>query len=51
VRPADFANASPLQKKNKKKDPVGIIIFLVAVVSALALGGAIALIQTIKSPL
>jgi predicted component of type VI protein secretion system len=51
VRPADFANASPFQKKKKKKDPAGIIIFLVAVVAALALGGAIVLIQTIKSPL
>ena len=51
ARPSDFANASPFQKKKKKRDTVGMAIILAAVVAALAFGGALALIYTIKSPL
>jgi pSer/pThr/pTyr-binding forkhead associated (FHA) protein len=51
ARPSDFANASPFQKKKKKKDTVGMAIILTAVVSALAFGGALYLIYGIKSPL
>ncbi len=51
VRPSDFSNASPFQKKRKKRDTVGMAIILAAVVSALAFGGALYLIYGIQSPL
>jgi uncharacterized protein HemX len=51
ARPSDFANASPFQKKKKKRDTVGMAIILAAVVAALAFGGALVLIYSIKSPL
>jgi pSer/pThr/pTyr-binding forkhead associated (FHA) protein len=49
-RPADFANASPFQKKKKKKDPIGLILIIVAVLAILGFGGVIALIYSIQPP-
>jgi pSer/pThr/pTyr-binding forkhead associated (FHA) protein len=51
MRPADFANASPFQKKNKKKDPTGVGILVFAVVSLLVFGYAVSLVYSIQSPL
>jgi pSer/pThr/pTyr-binding forkhead associated (FHA) protein len=51
MRPADFANASPFQKKNKKKDPAGVGIYVLSVVAILVFGYAVSLIYSIKSPL
>jgi pSer/pThr/pTyr-binding forkhead associated (FHA) protein len=49
-RPADFANASPFQKKKKKKDPVGLALILLAVVAILAFGGVVAYAYGIQAP-
>ena len=49
-RPADFANASPFQKKKKKKDPVGLSLLIFAVVVLLAFGGVVAFIYQIQPP-
>jgi pSer/pThr/pTyr-binding forkhead associated (FHA) protein len=49
-RPADFANASPFQTKKKKKDPMGLGILVLCIVSLLAFGGALAYSLTLKSP-
>ncbi|HEY3899109.1 MAG TPA: FHA domain-containing protein [Chthoniobacter sp.] len=49
-RPADFANASPFQKKKKKKDPIGLSLILLAVVALLAFGGVVAYVYSIQAP-
>jgi hypothetical protein len=49
-RPADFANASPFQKKKKKKDPVGVALIILAVLAIAAFGGVIAYIYNIQPP-
>ncbi|HEV7869073.1 MAG TPA: FHA domain-containing protein [Chthoniobacteraceae bacterium] len=51
VRPADFSNASPFQKKKSKRDgkATGILVF--GAVSLLVFFGAVALILGMKSPL
>jgi pSer/pThr/pTyr-binding forkhead associated (FHA) protein len=49
-RPADFANASPFQKKKKKKDTVGLVLVLVAVLAILAFGGVVAYVYGIQPP-
>jgi pSer/pThr/pTyr-binding forkhead associated (FHA) protein len=49
-RPADFANASPFQKKKKKKDPVGLSLIILAIVALLAFGGVVAYIYSIQAP-
>ena len=49
-RPADFANASPFQTKKKKKDPAGLGIMILCIVSLLAFGGAVAMALNLKSP-
>lgn len=49
-RPADFANASPFQKKKKKKDPVGMALIALAVVAILAFGGVLMAIFNVQSP-
>jgi pSer/pThr/pTyr-binding forkhead associated (FHA) protein len=49
-RPADFANASPFQKKKKKKDPIGLVLIIVAVLAILGFGGVVALIYSIQPP-
>lgn len=51
TRPADFANASPFEKKKTKKDAVGMALLALAVVSILVFGYAVSLIYSIKSPL
>ncbi len=51
TRPADFSNASPFQKKQKKKDPKGLGIIALAVVAILAFGYVVTLIEGITSPL
>ncbi|MDR3403377.1 MAG: FHA domain-containing protein [Chthoniobacter sp.] len=49
-RPADFANASPFQKKKKKKDPVGLVLILVAILAILGFGGVVAYVYAIQPP-
>lgn len=49
-RPADFANASPFQKKKKKKDPVGMVLIVVAVLAVLGFGALLAAIYNIQPP-
>lgn len=51
VRPADFANASPFQKKAKKKDPGGKVVMALAGVAILAFVAAAVAIMGLKSPL
>lgn len=51
VRPADFTNASPFQKKDKKKDPVGMAIIALSVLAMLAFAAAVVTINGMKSPL
>jgi pSer/pThr/pTyr-binding forkhead associated (FHA) protein len=51
VRPADFTNASPFQKKGKKKDPTGMAIIGFSVLAMLAFGAAVMMITGMKSPL
>lgn len=51
VRPADFTNASPFQKKGKKKDPIGMAIIGFSVLAMLAFAAAAVMITGMKSPL
>ena len=51
VRPADFTNASPFQKKGEKKDPVGMAIIGLSVLAMLVFAAAVATINWMKSPL
>jgi len=50
MRPADFANASPFQKKKGKKDPVGMALIALAVLAVAACGYAVSLIYAIQPP-
>lgn len=50
TRPADFSNASPFQKKKKKKDTIGMALIGVAVLAVLAFGYAVSLIFAIQPP-
>jgi pSer/pThr/pTyr-binding forkhead associated (FHA) protein len=50
ARPADFANASPFQKKKKKKDPTGMVLIAAAVLAIAAFGFAISQIFAIQPP-
>lgn len=50
TRPADFANASPFQKKRTKKDPAGVGIIVLAVLAVAAFGYAVSLIFAIQPP-
>jgi pSer/pThr/pTyr-binding forkhead associated (FHA) protein len=49
-RPADFANASPFQKKKKKKDPIGMSLVILAVVAIVAFGGVLAMVYGLEAP-
>ncbi|MEP6672226.1 MAG: FHA domain-containing protein [Chthoniobacter sp.] len=49
-RPADFANASPFQKKKKKKDPVGLALIVVAILAILGFGAVVASVYNIQPP-
>ena len=49
-RPADFANASPFQKKKKKKDPVGMSLIILAVLAILAFGGVLFMVYNVEAP-
>lgn len=51
VRPADFANASPFQTKQKKKDSAGLAILSLSVLAMLAFAAAVVVISGLKSPL
>jgi pSer/pThr/pTyr-binding forkhead associated (FHA) protein len=51
VRPADFANASPFQKKKKKKDPGAAAMYALAGLAILAFVGALAVVFGMSSPL
>ena len=50
ARPADFANASPFQKKRKKKDTAGVALIVLAVVAVGAFGYAVSQIFAIQPP-
>ena len=50
VPPANFANASPFEKKEKKKDPVGTAILAFAGVAILAFVLALVSVFGLKSP-
>ncbi len=49
-RPSNFTNASPFEKKGRKKDPVAMYIMLFAAVAVLALLVAVAMIFTLQPP-
>jgi pSer/pThr/pTyr-binding forkhead associated (FHA) protein len=49
-RPADFANASPFQKKKKKKDPIGVSLVALAVLAILAFGGVLVMVYGLEAP-
>ena len=49
-RPTNFANASPFQKKDREKDPIGKYIMIFAAVAGLAFVAALALIFTLQPP-
>ena len=50
VRPTNFANASPFQKKHHKKDPVGMYIMIFTGVSIAALVAAAVMIFLLQPP-
>ncbi len=50
ARPADFSNASPFQKRQKEKDPIGLGLIVLAVVAVLAFGYAVSQIYAIQPP-
>lgn len=50
ARPANFANASPFQKRQKKKDPAGAGLIVLAVVAILVFGYAVSQIFAIQPP-
>jgi pSer/pThr/pTyr-binding forkhead associated (FHA) protein len=50
ARPADFANASPFQKRQKKKDPIGVALLALAAVAVLAFGYAVMQVFAIQPP-
>lgn len=51
VPPANFSNASPFEKKEKQKDPVGMAILAFAGVAVLVFVLAVVSVFTLKSPL
>jgi pSer/pThr/pTyr-binding forkhead associated (FHA) protein len=51
VKPADFANASPFQKKHLKKDPAGKALYALAGLAILAFLAAMAMVFQMKSPI
>jgi pSer/pThr/pTyr-binding forkhead associated (FHA) protein len=51
VTPANFANASPFERKEKKKDPVGMAILAFAGVAILVFVFAVVSVFGLKSPL
>ncbi len=51
TRPRDFANASPFQKKKKKKEPAAMAILAFGVLALLAFGAAVFFVLQMKSPL
>ena len=51
VPPANFANASPFERKEKKKDPVGMAILAFAGVAILVFVFAVVSVFGLKSPL
>lgn len=50
VRPSDFANASPFQKRAKAKDPTAMGILSLAGFAIVVFCAAVAMIFSIKSP-
>ena len=49
-RPSNFTNASPFEKKSRKKDPVATYIMVFAAVATLAFVVALAMIFTLHPP-
>ena len=49
VKPSNFQNASPFQKKSKKKDPAAIAVWIVAAIALLALAASLAMALGIKA--
>jgi predicted component of type VI protein secretion system len=50
VRPTNFENASPFQKKHRKKDPIGLYIMIFAGVAIATLVAAVVLIFMLRPP-
>ena len=50
ARPADFSNASPFQKRGKKKDPAGAAMMAFGVVALLVAVAAVAMIFQMQPP-
>jgi pSer/pThr/pTyr-binding forkhead associated (FHA) protein len=50
VRPTNFENASPFQKKHRKKDPVALYIMIFAGVAIAALVAALVMIFLLRPP-
>ncbi len=51
ARPADFANASPFQKRRSERDPVRPIIYGVAALAILAFLGSMVALAQMHSPI
>ncbi len=49
-KPTNFANASPFQKKNKEKDPVGMYIMIFAALALLLFIGALVQVFLLQPP-
>ena len=49
-KPTNFANASPFQKKNREKDPVGMYILIFAAVAVLLFLGALVEVFMLQPP-
>jgi hypothetical protein len=50
VRPTNFENASPFQRKHRKKDPIAVYIMILAGIAIAALLGAAAMIFSLQPP-
>ena len=50
VRPSNFSNASPFQKKSKKKEPAAVAILAFGVVAILAFAAAVAAVMSLQAP-
>ena len=50
VRPTNFENASPFQKKHRKKDPVALYIMIFAGVAIATMVGAVVMIFMLQPP-
>ncbi len=49
VKPSNFANASPFEKKSKKKDPVALAVMLVGALAIIAALATLAMVFGLKT--